>query len=154
MQSYLADCARIERAVARIYQHWSGCSGYSEELRELWRGLALDEEQHAKQLELAGRLPGKEALMESCLEQEELKNLLVRVGKILQGVEAENLAPRLALRIAQALEEDFGRVHAISALRFKDADTRQLFDRLSRDEERHRETLGQFVDSFPDVIHH
>ena len=153
MQRYLADCSRIETALAGVYRHWSQCSDHGEALCELWRQLAGDEEQHAQQLELAGRLPGKEALMRLGLGRAEGKELLARAENTLQGVEAEAMAPSVALQVALALEDEFCRVHAASALCFKDEATRRLFEGLCREEERHFAALRNHVNEFRGVIH-
>ena len=143
MQAYLDFCRRIEETVGAVYRHWAETQDCSEELREFWRKLAMEEEQHAGQLQFAARLVAAEDVGTATLTGGELQDMLAQAEEVLREARSRNLDAKTALRLALRLEEGFQSLHAVNAMNFSDPELRRLFAGLAAGDEQHVAAVRQ-----------
>jgi len=137
---YFEVCARIEGLCAELYHYYSTVYQENEEVSQLWKKTAQEEENHQKQFELAYRLRDEvDFELESNLESakkicQKLKNLLDHVHRNPPDIVT-------ALTKAIEMEERLASLHMENSVRFKDKMVQKLFQALQDYDQDHIKSL-------------
>ena len=135
MRELFNRCARVEKVVAEIYRHLAQRETYSEELRLIFRGLARDEEDHARQLGHALELP--EGTLSARPWQDQIDHLQEKAQGALEAIRLQSIPEAEAIRLAGWLEKDFRQVHLTASALFPTEELKGLFDLLAGSEDEH-----------------
>jgi len=147
MRSYLNDCQKIEQVMGEFYRKLAGFHLYSQQLREIFERMAQDEDDHARQLELAKGVPEDLFFAGPSIEPERLDRLLQRAHQLLRLADDPPRSESLMLETARDMEQDFMEVHLKNAVRFHRPELSELFGDLAREDEKHLETLDAYYQS-------
>jgi rubrerythrin len=132
----LEACLHIEQTLAELYDGLARAHRDVVEVAGLWRRLAEEEREHARQLELVLRTlrTMKGEVRIDAARAEESLALLRRSAALLR-----EHPPKVAraLELALSLEERFVKIHAAYAVEFVEASQRRLFETLSAADARH-----------------
>ncbi len=145
MRGFLNDCHQIELLACEIYRTLAVGSGYADEVRDLFRRLAADELDHARQIDLALHAPEAWSRSVSRIAGGLIGELLKQVTLMMKDVSLRHLSEEEALRLALELEQKFVKVHLDNAVHFKEPRMAALFQPLSRSDEEHVDTLRIFL---------
>ncbi|WP_305045276.1 hypothetical protein, partial [Geoalkalibacter sp.] len=139
MRNLMTQCCEVERTIAQIYRLMAKMDGLDVEVRKTFQELALDEEDHAVQIECALEVPDDK--LSPCVELPEAKHLahdlLQRAKAMLADVGEHPKSQAAALRIAMDLEQDFRRMHLFAVASFPEERLKTMFSRFARYEEAH-----------------
>jgi rubrerythrin len=145
MNKFLQLCADIEDLAAQIYRELERQSAGNERLEEIMRRMALDEEDHARQLRFALRVSPKdtfEGISESTGDPHALK---LRAKQLLLQAKEATLSEYELLKVAVELENDFHKIHTSSSLLFKDPTMKKMFASLARADQLHVADLHHYL---------
>ena len=149
MRNYLNDCLKIERVMGEFYRKLARVERYSEEVRSAFARMAQDEEDHARQLEIARGVPEEVFFAEPRIEEQQLDHLLRRAHRLLRLADTPPQSEREMLETARELELEFMQIHLRNAVRFHKPQVAELFRSLARDDEQHIATLDVCRKSAP-----
>jgi len=152
MNKFLQLCAEIEDLAAQIYRELERHSAGNERLEEIMRRMALDEEDHARQLRFALRVSPKdtfEGISENTGDPYALK---LRANQLLQQAKEATLSEYEMLKVAVELENDFHKIHASHSLLFKDPSIKKMFASLARADQLHVAELSQYLRDYKDRL--
>jgi rubrerythrin len=140
---FLTACALVEESLANIYREMAAASAMKDrELSAIWMEMARDEEDHAQQLRMAARLTRDNAFdAEASKIDIDPSVLTSRANAFLEQIVSGQLTESDMLRIALELEEEFSRLHATSALAFRDGSLKEMFKAMARAEDKHTASL-------------
>lgn len=144
MRSYLNDCLKIEQVMGEVYRKLAEVRIYSEKLRSIFERMAQDEDEHARQLEIARGVPEEVFFEEATLEPEQLDALLRRAHQLLRLADNPPRSESLMLETAKDLEREFMQIHLHNAVKFHDAAMVELFENLAREDSKHIEALDAY----------
>ncbi len=137
-------CLEVEETLGRIYRHFADHGPGDQALRQLWRELAQDEEQHALQLRLLLRLPQDGLVASPTLPLDTVRAMRDYARKALQEITSKPVSEATALKLARKLERDFNRVHAEAAVEYPQENTRAMFAALAQADEGHARLLEEY----------
>lgn len=141
----LETCAEIEDNVARLYHLFSEQAGDDTAFRKLWRQTALEEEEHANQFRLGGRLRG-EAIEDIVVDEDRTIKVLAAVKAVLVRAQETPLSCEHALRLSIQIEEKLAEFHMGSVAVFCDEQCAKLFKSMMVGDKAHLERLKQAYD--------
>lgn len=144
MRSYLNDCLKIEQVMGEVYRKLAEVRIYSDKLRSLFERMALDEDEHARQLEIARGVPEEVFFEGARIEPERLDLLLRRAHQLLRLADNPPRSESLMLETAKDMEREFMQIHLHNAVKFHDAAMVELFQNLAREDSKHLETLDAY----------
>jgi rubrerythrin len=147
MRSYLNNCQKIEQVLGEVYRKLAGVRTYSERLRGIFEQMARDEDDHARQLELAKGVPEEVFFEGYRFDPEQLDELLRRAHMFLNMTDHPPRSERLMVKTARDMEMEFINVHLQNAVKFRDAAIAELFRDLARDDEEHLKTLDSYFEN-------
>jgi rubrerythrin len=145
---FLQKCADIEHMVSEIYLEYSNKELNDEVLKEIWKKLSRDEQDHCQQLKLASRLPVAESfagISDKCPDPNEL---FEQAGTFLEDAKAQQLSVLDMLKTAVILEKEFRKLHALYALEFKDHSLKKTFQLLASDDQEHLIELDAYLKKY------
>lgn len=148
MIKFLEKCAQIEHLVSEIYLEFAGNQENDAALKEIWKDMARDEEDHCQQLRLAARLPAREAFDGINKNSPEPEPLYEQAGMTLEKVRKSKFSTLEMLKTAVVLEKEFRKLHATYALEFKNTALKSTFDRLSRADAEHLRALDAYLKQY------
>jgi hypothetical protein len=137
MRSYLNECRKIEQVMGEVYRKLAGVNTYSEKLRGIFELMARDEDDQARQLEVAKGVPEEVFFEGARIDPEKLDELLRRAHQLLQMAEDPPRSESLMLETARDMEREFMQVHLLNAVKFHDAAMVELFENLAREDSKH-----------------
>jgi rubrerythrin len=141
---FFVVCARIEGVCAELYHYYSELHHDDEDMHQLWKKTALEEENHQKQFELAQRLlHDVDFTLESSLERAEqilhkLNNLQVHVRQTPPDVIT-------ALTRSIDIEERLSDLHIENSIGFADQSVKSLFKALGEFDQDHIKSLRHYL---------
>lgn len=138
----LENCAEIEDHVARLYHLFAEQMSDIPEIQAMWRQTALEEEEHASQFRLAGRLRG-EAIEDVTIDESQIHRVLAAVNTVLARAHETRLSHEHALRLSIQIEEKLAEFHIGSVAIFCDESCARLFRNMMRNDQSHIERLRQ-----------
>lgn len=144
MRSYLNDCLKIEQVMGEVYRKLAEVRIYSDKLRGIFERMALDEDEHARLLEIAKGVPEEIFFEGVSIEPERLDALLRRAHQLLRLADNPPRSESLMLETAKELEREFMQIHLQNAVKFHDAEMVELFQNLAREDSRHIEALDAY----------
>ncbi|WP_305043498.1 hypothetical protein [Geoalkalibacter sp.] len=151
MRNLMTQCCEVERTIAKIYRLLATMEGLPPEIRGVFGELALDEEDHAVQIECALEIPDDR--FSPCVEIPEANNLaldlLQRAKAILADVREHPKSQADAVGVAMDLEQDFRRMHLFAVAHFPEERLKTMFSRFARYEEAHLRLLEPFLADGP-----
>lgn len=145
MKGYLNDCCKIELLTSRIYQHFSAQSAFPDLLRSTFADLAQDEEDHARQFDLALELPEGAVGTIHRVAWARVSAGLDLVRAKFQDLHLTSYPAEEALKTALRLEKAFIRMHFDNIVYIEDSRVSALFGSLARADEEHLATLRETV---------
>lgn len=133
-------CARIEGMCAELYHFYSDLFQESDEVSQLWKKTALEEENHKRQFELAARL---------CNDTDfEIEADFVKTNRIyhvlenlLAHVREHNPDVITALTKAIEMEEYLTDLHMENSVRFNDKSVGEMFQAMRDFDQEHVKSL-------------
>lgn len=143
--SLLEICAEIEDNNARLYHHFADQAEDDPQMQQLWRQTALEEEKHASQFRLGGRLRG-EAIKDVTIDESQVLRVLAAVKAVLARAQEANLSTEHALRLSIQMEERLGEFHMNSVAVFRDEYCARLFKSMMQSDKAHMDKLKQAYD--------
>lgn len=146
MQGFLNDCCKIELMVSRIYQHFAAQPDYPERLRQLFRQLAQDEEEHARQFDLALELPEGAVGSVKRITWEKVSQGLNKARTLFQDLQHHQCDAEKALKVAMRLEEEFIRIHLDNSILITDERISSMFRGLAKGDDEHLAVLREHVE--------
>jgi rubrerythrin len=147
MRSYLNDCMKIEQVMGEVYRKLAEVRIYSDRLRSIFERMARDEDDHARQLEMARGVPEEVFFEGARLEPERLETLLRRVHQLLRLADNPPRSESLMLETAKDIEREFLEVHLLNTVKFRDAEMVALFQDLAREDRKHLATLDDYYET-------
>ena len=144
MRTFFQRCADIEEALAEIYRELASSPLGDADLRQIWREMAREEGDHARQLRLAARLPEEETVRAARIPLQQVLHLRDLAVAYLQEVKGGTLTLEGALQLSMRLENEFAGIHAHCAAEFIDEQMSAMFRALAWDDERHAQTLFDY----------
>lgn len=144
MRDYLNDCQKIEQVMGEFYRKLAGVRTYSEKIRGIFERMARDEDDHARQLEVAKGVPKDVFFEGGRFEQQKLDDLLRRAHQLLRMAEDPSRSESLMLETAKDLEMQTMKIHLQSAVNFREGRMAELFRDMARTDEQHFETLDSY----------
>ncbi len=148
MLKFLNKCAQIEETAALIYHEFSGNAKCDETLALVWEKMARDEEDHAKQLKLAMRLPVRDIFKSAGANSPNPETLNELACSILVRAKEDSYTLLNMLKDAVLLEKEFRKIHATYAIEFKDPSLLETFKRLARADEEHLKALDDYLKDY------
>jgi rubrerythrin len=145
MLRFFNACAEIEETVGAIYRQLAAALPEGDELRSLWLQMAIEEDEHARQIRLAGRLPAREVFKGLHIPLAKIEEHLQRARAIQKKLQEVRPAMPVALKLSMQLEEEFRVVHVALAVEFRDESMKRMFESLAGDDDRHANQLRQFL---------
>lgn len=137
-------CREIEAGSAELYRYYAEIFSSHQELAELWRKTALEEDNHARQFVLAINLQSQQVINASFIDGFTAKKTLDMVKSIYDGVRNKKPSMIDALNLAIQLDEALVAFHLTSAVHFIEEGHKKLFSALMKDDHRHVEALREF----------
>lgn len=137
MERYLTICAQIEATVGTIYRGMADCVSCSEGQKAVWREMALEEEEHARQVQTAANSLAIDLMPVRPVSRRRAELLLIRAHMIMMGMNGTPPVEEEALALGIRLEEEFREIHALSATQMEPVRLREFFEELAREDERH-----------------
>ena len=121
-------CCELEREMGDLYRDFAGLHADDVELARLWLKTAREEDNHAKQFELA--LLYREEIAATSISPSEAGALLAAAREKRQGAVDSAPSPEQALRFAIELEERFASFHMTAVGIFKTPKLKGLFESM------------------------
>lgn len=125
-QIHLVDqCALLERKCGDLYRLFAQrCSGYPG-LQKLWMKTALEEEHHALQFEMLGRMRGA-GLSGVNADASSIKKVFEELESLMKRVENSSLSPIDTLKLGIKVEKSLARYHPDAAATCSDPEMAHL----------------------------
>lgn len=139
---FLESCRRIENKCAEMYWHFRRIFAGVEEFAELWKKTALEEENHARQFDLALRTKGAGMRAVKTDVSKAMANLK-KVDAFLDQVLASQPTSMQALQMAIRLEELLAALHISSMVAFEDPGLKRFFESLMKFDNGHLSDLEE-----------
>jgi rubrerythrin len=137
---FFDSCARIEGMCAELYHFYSDLFQSHEEVSQLWKKTALEEENHQKQFELAGRLRDvADFFVEADLER--TYRVFNKLQILLKHVRNNNPDMVTAFSNAIEMEERLTDLHMESSVRFGNNSIKELFKAMRDFDQDHVKSL-------------
>ncbi|MBW2455259.1 MAG: hypothetical protein JRI68_12145 [Deltaproteobacteria bacterium] len=130
-----ARCAEMERIMAELYQFFAQTHRRWNDLYRLWTKTAREEENHARQFELAERMAGDVEALHITAEQ--AAGLVAGMRRVLDQVRETPPSPIQALEQAVRLEQRLAKFHLTSLAEFAQPTTRKLFEAMLAADQEH-----------------
>jgi len=134
-------CRDIEIKLSQIYTHFSQIFRTDAKACKLWEKTAQEEENHARQCELAVKLLKEGFIGDISADVEEVRAALVMLEEVFDRVVKEPPSLIRALELAIRIEEYFTKFHALSVAWFTDFSLQELFAALMNADRLHVEAL-------------
>ena len=144
MRKFLKTCAEIEKTVAEIYRCFADRVSCDEELKDIWRSMAQEEDQHALEIGFASRLPQEGMFKLQKQDQGTVDRLLETARQILWTAKTTDLSPDAAVNYTLQLEQEFLEVHIVSAVEFEQDSMRKMFQSIVQSEEVHCQAIKDY----------
>lgn len=132
MYGVLADCYQIESISEKIYRKLAANETFAPEIRQAFQSLAVDEQNHASQIDLLVQSPDSKIDAVTRISGEKVVQVLALAERIMAEVANNNVSVEQALRLSVRMEEEFVKIHAHNALHFSDQRLADFFDALGR----------------------
>jgi rubrerythrin len=136
-------CAKIEGQCAELYHYYSALHHENEELSQIWKKTALEEENHQKQFELAFRLRD-DVKFELKVELERAKNIYGKLSNLIEHVRQNPPDIVTALTRAIEMEESLADLHLDCSVNFHDESVSRIFQALKDYDQDHVKSLRHF----------
>ena len=137
---FFDSCARIEGICAELYHFYSDLFQGHEEVSQLWKKTALEEENHQKQFELAGRLrDNADFFVEADLER--TYRVFKKLQTLLEHVRKNNPDMITAFSKAIEMEERLADLHMETSVRFGNNSIKELFKAMRDFDQDHIKSL-------------
>lgn len=133
-------CAKIEGMCAELYHFYSELYQEHEDISQLWKKTALEEENHKRQFELAARLRD-DADFEIEADFVKTYRIFHKLGILLQFVREQNPDLETALTKAIEMEEYLADLHMESSVRFNDKSVGEIFQAMRDFDQEHVKSL-------------
>lgn len=140
----LQICLEVEETLGKIYLRFAEHGPGDETLRNLWRQLAAEEEQHAMQIRLLLRLRSDGLVRGAKLPLATATAMRDYAKKALNEISEKPINESTALQLARRMEKDFGQVHASAAMDFMHEQTRSMFAALAHADQDHEQLLTAY----------
>jgi rubrerythrin len=133
-------CAKIEGLSAELYHYYSDIHQDNEDVSQLWKKTAMEEENHQKQFELANRLRD-EVGFELNTDIERAYRIYHKLNSFLAHVRQSPPDIVTALTKAIEMEESLADLHLDTSVRFHDESIRKMFQALRDFDQDHVKSL-------------
>lgn len=135
-------CAEIEDNAALLYHLFAAQSEQASEIQKMWRTTALEEEEHANQFRLAGRLRG-EAIDDVTIDEHQVLRVLGAVKAVIEKAKEKPPSYDQALQLSIQMEEKLAEFHLNSVATFCDDYCAKLFQSMAKNDKIHVARLRQ-----------
>lgn len=132
MYGVLADCYQIEISSEKIYRKLAANETFATEIRQAFQSLAVDEQNHASQIDLLVQSPDSKIEAVTRISGDKVAQVLALAEKIMAKVENVAISEEEALNLSVQMEQEFVKIHAHNALHFSDQRLADFFDALGR----------------------
>jgi len=150
VRRFFQTCIDIEKTIGLIYRQLAQSVAYPAELSAIWWQLAQEEDQHARDLAFAARLPDDGIFAPKSHLLLQLEQMLGVVRDVLQRTRKEALSEKDAVLLSLKLESEFLALHVTSAMEFKNASFAKMFAAIARGDEVHCRAIKRYyADNFP-----
>lgn len=146
MNAILQTCIDIEMQVGEIYRQLAGHPGAGEELRDIWREMADDEQRHAHRIRLVADRLEMAGVREFGLTGTQAQELLDRAGEILHDIQEGRLSVDEAIYASVELEDAFIKAHLGYAEAGGQPDLQTMFKSLAEADREHTRRLKSYLE--------
>ncbi len=135
---------RMEGTLASLYTYFEELYRETSEIAAMWRKTALEEENHARQFELASKLP--KLIAKAAVDVPAADRLLDHLQEIDARMRKLFPPPVDALRVAIDVERSLAKYHMHSIGVFSDPKVQKMFEAMMAANRKHVETLRETLD--------
>lgn len=147
MKRFLNGCQAIEQVMGEVYRKLAGVETYDERLSRIFARMARDEDDHARQLELAQEVPEEAFAKDRRFDQRKVGELLRQAQDLLRRASEPAPPEQLMLDTAKDLEMEFIKIHLHNAVRFRNQAVAERFRAMAREDQEHFETLDAYYEN-------
>jgi rubrerythrin len=140
MLVFFEVCARIESMTAELYHYYSELFQENEDVSQLWKKTALEEENHMRQFELAIRLCD-DAEFELEADIVRTHRIFHKLKSILEHVRTNPPDMETAFSKAIEMEEYLASLHMDCAVRYGNESIKKMFQSFSDFDQDHVKAL-------------
>ena len=133
-------CAKIEELCAELYHYYSDIHQDNEDVSQLWKKTALEEENHQKQFELVNRLRD-EVVFDLKVDIDRTYRIYHKLNELLAHVRKSPPDIITALTKAIEMEEGLADLHVDISVHFHDESIRKMFQALREFDQDHVKSL-------------
>lgn len=133
-------CAKIEGLCATLYHYYSDLYKDDDDVSQLWKKTALEEENHQKQFELANRLRN-DVGFDLDADLERIYRIHQKLVNLLEHVRRNPPDIVTALTRAIEMEESLSDLHLDSSVHFHDESIHKMFQALRDFDQDHVKSL-------------
>jgi len=137
-------CAKIEAQTAELYHYYSELFHDDPDVARLWHKTALEEENHLRQFELAGRLYRKDDFTVAA-DIERAQRICHKLGALVSHVRQHPPDLETALTRAIEMEELLADLHMESVVRFTDGSVQKVFRAMMAFDQEHVHSLKKLL---------
>lgn len=139
----LEICRDIESVNAQLYDYFAEIFSEDQEISELWRKTAREEENHARQFVLALKMRREQMVDTLYVDGSTAENTLSLVRAIYEEVRISRPTLIDALKSAITLEANLGKFHMTTVGHFVEESHKKLFSAMMKADKRHVEALKE-----------
>lgn len=145
--SILSKCSALEEAIGTLYRYFSSLYSDNDEISELFKKTASEEDSHAEQFGLACRLKG--AGMKSVKSDSiKIESVLNKIKSVYETVRNSPPSIKVALELSIKLENYLYEYHMDSIVEFEEQSLEKLFISMRNNDYDHIQLLEQAYGSF------
>lgn len=137
---FFDTCAKIEGLCATLYHYYSDLFRDLDDVSQLWKKTALEEENHQKQFELASRLRD-DVTFELHADLDRTYRIHQKLSTLLEHVRRNPPDIMTALTKAIEMEETLSDLHLDSSVSFQDESIKKMFQALREYDQDHVKAL-------------
>lgn len=137
-------CAKIEAGFAELYHYYSELFSEDPDVSALWKKVAAEEENHARQFDFADRLY-RNADFNVTVDAGRPQRVFEKLCSLLEHVRQNPPALETALVRAIEMEEVLADLHMATAVKFADESIQKMFIAMSGSDREHIQSLRRYL---------
>lgn len=137
-------CSKIEARFSELYQYYGDLFSDDFEASRLWKKVALEEENHLRQFEVADRLY-RWSEYELTVDLERAQWICKKMDALLEYVRQTPPDLDTALTKAIEMEETLADLHMTTAVKFADETIQKLFKAMAGSDQEHIQSLKRHI---------
>ena len=137
-------CSKLEARFAELYHYYGDIFSEDFYASKLWKKVALEEENHLRQFEVADRLY-RWSDFEVTVDLERAQRICNKMDTLLEHVRQTPPSLETALTKAIEMEEAIAYLHMTTAVKFADESIQNLFKAMAGSDLNHIQSLKDYL---------